>query len=553
MEKRCAIYCRFSSDLQDVSSLADQERVSRRYAEANGWNVVEVYSDAAISGTHNDRPGFQRMMDDARARQFDILVAEDLDRLNRRLEHTAALYNQLQFVGIEIHTVSRGRIDDIQVGIGGLMGELYVKNLAQKTRRGLEGRVRAGKSGGGNAYGYDVVAGTDATGNPITGEREINPREAEIVREIFRRAAAGEGPRRIASDLNARGVPGPRGRGWSDTTIRGHAKRGTGILNNTLYIGKLSWGRQSYPKNPSSGRRNARINNPDTIVVTDVPDLRIIDDELWAAVKEQQARVSRPTTDPFSTNPLNDAHRPKFLLSGLLTCGVCGGAYTIRAKDRYGCAARGNKGSCSNSRTITRQDLELRVLDGLKGHLVTPDLVEEFAEAYTAEWNRLQSSRTVSERQREKELAVVNRRIKAMVDAIEQGIITETTKERLIALEADRARLTAAQKELPAPMPALHPNLAKAYREKVARLEVELDDPEITAEAKSVLRSLIEKIIVFPGEKRGEVHLELHGELAAILGMTIDQKNKQGPNGTAVQVSVEGGEVLETPTFRVRA
>lgn len=125
-------------------------------------------------------------------------------------------------------------------------------------------------------------------------------------------------------------------------------------------------------------------------------------------------------------------------------------------------------------------------------NLVTPDLVQEFAESYTIEWNRLQSSRTVNKRQRDKELADVNRRIKAMVDAIEQGIITETTKERLMALEADRGRPTAAQTELPASIPALHPNLAKTYRDKVARLEIELNDPEITADAKSVLRSLIE-------------------------------------------------------------
>ena len=83
---RAAIYCRFSSDHQKPTSLADQEWICRQYIERHGWKTIEVYSDAAISGSHDDRPGYQRMLTDARAGRFEILVAEDLDRLNRRLE-----------------------------------------------------------------------------------------------------------------------------------------------------------------------------------------------------------------------------------------------------------------------------------------------------------------------------------------------------------------------------------------------------------------------------------------------------------------------------------
>lgn len=101
-------------------------------------------------------------------------------------------------------------------------------------------------------------------------------------------------------------------------------------------------------------------------IVTEVPHLRIVDDELWAAVKARQGEVSRPTTDPHVTHPLNDTHRPRFLLSGLLTCGVCGGGLTITAKDRYGRARRGRQGTCTNSRGVKRQDLEGRVMDALQ-------------------------------------------------------------------------------------------------------------------------------------------------------------------------------------------
>src|SRR5262245_18788414 len=105
---------------------------------------------------------------------------------------------------------------------------MYIKNLAQKTRRGLEGLVRDGKWAGGLCYGYDVVVGVDASGQPIAGERKVNEAQAVVVREIFQRFAAGDGPRAIARALNVRGELGPYGRPWSDTTIRGHAKKGTG-------------------------------------------------------------------------------------------------------------------------------------------------------------------------------------------------------------------------------------------------------------------------------------------------------------------------------------
>lgn len=204
----------------------------------------------------------------------------------------------------------------------------------------------------------------------------------------------------------------------------------------------------------------------------------------------------RPRTDPHVTNPLNEAHRPRFLLLGLLTCGVCSGGYTIRAKDRYGCARRGNQGSCTNGRTISRQELERRVLDGLRGSLLTPQLVAEFVTEYQAEWNRLQRGTASESANRARRLSEIRRRLASIMDAIEQGIVTPTTKERLEALEAEKAEL----ENIPAqqPMPMIHPNLSQLYRDKVARLAAELADPEIAAEAKTVLRSMIKTIMVVP-------------------------------------------------------
>src|SRR5512134_3870071 len=372
---RIAVYLRFSSERQSTSSLEDQLRLCRALAQRNGWTVVAVYQDAAMSGALRDRKGYLGLVADALSGRFDLVVAESLDRLNRDLEETARLYKRLKFVGVGMHTVSEGPISEVHVSISGLMGEMYLKSLAEKTRRGLEGRVLAGKSGGGRSFGYDLPTGLHGSGSASTGERKIDEAEAEVVREIFRRFAAGEGPRAIARALNERGVPGPHGRPWGDTTIRGHAKKGTGILNNELYRARQVWGRLRFVKDPATGRRVSRLAPAENAVVTQVPHLRIVDEELWEAVKRRQAEVSRPLSDPHATLPLNDLHRPRFLLSGLLTCGVCGGGYTITAKDRYGCARRARQGTCSNSRGVRRQVLERRVLDGLRSSLVTPDLV----------------------------------------------------------------------------------------------------------------------------------------------------------------------------------
>jgi site-specific DNA recombinase len=105
-----------------------------------------------------------------------------------------------------------------------------------------------------------VAKRNDAAGSPINGEREINEAEATVIRRIFREFGVGKFPRAIARDLNAEAIAGPQGGAWIDTTIRGHATRGTGIVNNELYVGKLIWNRLRYIKDPDSGKRVSRMN-----------------------------------------------------------------------------------------------------------------------------------------------------------------------------------------------------------------------------------------------------------------------------------------------------
>src|SRR5206468_8853090 len=242
---------------------------------------------AAMSGASRLRPGYQKLLEDARGGQFDVVVAEALDRLSRDQEDVAGLYKQLCFAGIRLITLAEGEISELHVGLKGTMNALFLKDLAAKTRRGLEGRVRLGRSGGGLCYGYDVVPELGSDGRPVGGARRINEAEAGIILRIFREFAAGRSPRAIAAGLNADRIPGPGGRPWGDTTIRGHALRGTGVLHNELYIGRLIWNRQRYVKDPRTGKRLARLNPTSGWLITEVPQLRIVEDALW---QQTQAR-----------------------------------------------------------------------------------------------------------------------------------------------------------------------------------------------------------------------------------------------------------------------
>lgn len=247
---KAAIYARYSSDLQNPQSIDDQFRLCRNLAEREGWEIVAAYQDEAASGASiRGREGIARLLNDARAGRFDIVCAEALDRLSRDQEDMAHIHKLLRFTEVAIHTVTEGRADELHIGFKGTMNALFLKDLAEKTRRGQRGRVEKGRSGGGIAYGYDVVF-HDEDG---AGGRRINEQEVMIVRRIFRAFAAGETPAAIAAGLNRDLIPGPAGHPWGATTIRGHKVRGTGILNNELYRGVLVWNRLRYIKDPVTG------------------------------------------------------------------------------------------------------------------------------------------------------------------------------------------------------------------------------------------------------------------------------------------------------------
>ncbi|MEV4608700.1 recombinase family protein [Neorhizobium sp. LMR1-1-1.1] len=528
---RVALYARYSSDNQREASIEDQLRICREQVKREKWKIVGTYKDAGISGASMIlRPGIQALLQDAQAGQFDIVLAEALDRISRDQADVATFYKHLKFAGVPIVTLSEGEISELHVGLKGTMNALFLKDLAAKTHRGIRGRVEDGKSGGGLCFGYNVVKQLDARGDPIRGDREINEAEANVVRRIFREFAVGVGPRTIARTLNEEGVPGPAGKLWSDTTIRGHVKRGTGLVNNELYIGRLIWNRLRYIKDPSTGKRVSRLNPEAEWIIKDVPELRIVDDELWHSVRVRQgeiaekfANVTEAVRKHQKKNRLNGTRRPKSLLSGLVFCGCCGGPYSLRGADRFACSNHISKGACSNSRTIPREDLEARVLSGLKDQMMAPEIVEEAMRAYAEETNRLNRERRSSGDAWKAELVKIEMQIRGIIEAIKAGMFHESMKAEMDTLEARKTELNTLLADAPEDTPDILPSASAIYAKKVSALTKALNRKEERQEAAETLRGLIEKISLTPGPERGEIYATLHGELGTILNWTERQ------------------------------
>ncbi len=248
-------------------------------------------------------------------------VDEALDRLSRDQEDIAAIYKRLQFAGVTLTTIAEGEISELHIGLKGTMNALFLKDLADKTRRGQRGRVEQGRIPGGKSYGYNLVHSLKDDGQVERGQRTINEEEANIVRRIFLEYVAGNSPRKIAASLNADQIPSPRGGQWNASTINGNHKRRNGILNNELYLGRITYNRQRFVKDPDTGKRRSRPNPQTLWVITHVQELQIIDQETWDKTQSLKQR--------YSSLQGNKRQTKKRLLSGLIKCGSCGGSMTI--------------------------------------------------------------------------------------------------------------------------------------------------------------------------------------------------------------------------------
>ncbi|HEY5711240.1 MAG TPA: recombinase family protein [Allosphingosinicella sp.] len=515
---RTLIYARYSSQLQNSRSIEDQIRVCMELAESEKWTVLDVFSDAAIGGgagtSERQRPGMNALLARVEAGGIEQVLADTTSRIARNQGDAHHIRDRLNYCGTRLFTLGDGEIDAFKGAIKGLLDEQQRKELAHNIKRAQKGTVAEGRSPAGLAYGYRTANRIDDRGRFVRGLREIDPDRAEIVRLIFREYAAGQSARAIAERLNAERIPGPRSGLWKASTILGGKHRGDGMLRNRLYIGELVHNRTSKIVEPVSRETRIRPNGSDSWTVQAVPGLRIVDEEVWGRV-QLQLEV-RATTRPQTQR------RPKHLLSGLGRCGICGAGWIIIRTGYWGCAGARNGGGCTNTRIVSDERYETRVLSGLKERLLHPEAVALFVREYHEENARRDREEGRERRQLERRVTDATARIDRLVEALANGAHGfGEIREKLIDARAQREAL---KEELATfegeRVIALHPTIAADYRKAVEALNRTLaasNTPEARNDAIPRIRALIDSITLTPSGTGRGVDIEIGGRLTKMI------------------------------------
>ena len=475
MPTRCAIYARYSSDQQRPESIADQVRHCRQEAARHpDWVVVDdqIYADEAVSGASVEgRRGLHRMVQAAleKPRPFDVILVDDTSRLSRDVVDTVQHFRELRFNGVDLFFVNQGLHSgrdnaEFLLAIYGAMDSEYIRELGRRTHRGLEGQALHGYSAGGIAFGYRRDPLYDATSSDRDGQRRrlgvrwvIDDVEAAVVVDIFRLYAAGRGLAGIALSLNARGVPCPRqskghrlrhdgvGLGWDASSVRV-------ILMNDLYRGRTIWNRSRWVRVPGT-RRRRRVMRPESEwIVQDRPDLRILDEALWAEAQARRTRV-RARYDATAQFGKSRSEYGKYLLSGLLVCATCGGGMTIRtsggSRQKYGCTRRWRRGPavCTNSMLVRRDVVEARIADLLRDKLYSPAAVARLVDIVNARLQTHMPAATAARTRTLEELRRVGQQLERLRQFILEGDSSPKVRGWLADAEREEARLRAELKQ----------------------------------------------------------------------------------------------------------
>ena len=533
MTTRAAIYSRFSSDLQKATSIDEQVAACEQHAKRMGWQIAGHYDDKAISGATDDRPGYQRMREDAKAGKFDILIALDVTRLARNLQLFLALAEDFRDWGRRLVTVADGQDSDnptfkLMSGVLGSIAEHFRDSLAGRVRLSIASRAKQGLATGGRIYGYQTVTLPDGT-----KRRAIHPEEAEVVKRIFTLYASGELAQGVAARLNEDGVATPRGAlpgvrqrksfGWTASTVAGCRQHGSGILNNRIYIGEQRWNTHLWKK-----RKNGETEGPKLVrvplgrqhwITTEDKSLVIIDAALWEAVKDRQAKQWAASENMRARQGMaaRTGRKGKFLLSGILKCGTCGENLSIRDGKRYACGAHFYHASCPNDVTVSRALLEQTVLGAIKGLFS-----EEAFELFKSETRKLLAARRrvakVDVKAVQAQLRDVETKIKRINQAIEDGHFNAELGNRLDDLGSQKKAIEATLRSDPNMdnIADILPRAAERFQDAIAKLGGAIPSREMS-HAKQVMAALVGSEIVVTPTEGGGASCKLQGHYQGLV------------------------------------
>lgn len=505
---RVAIYARYSSDLQNPSSIEDQVALCRRLTEEHFPNAsrVQIFKDAALSGSNMLRPGLIALLEDVAALQVDLIVSEGLDRISRNLGDLARIHQVCRNANVRIWTSHEGEVGDLHIGFKGTMNALFLKDLKDKIRRAHRARAADGRAPAGLSYGYRVKRdGRGDGGKFVNGLREIDEVQATVVRRIFQDMAAGLPVRSIVKSLNDEAIPSPGGGRWAMNSILGAASRGQGILHNELYRGVLVYNRTRKVIDPQTGRAKYVANPEAEWVRTPVPELRIVDDELWirAHAGRRRFKVKTSRTPKVQAPHVEQRAARAHALTGLVYCAACGGMKTLADRNRYVCEAFRRTRSCKNARGTTEGT-------------ITERLFPELISALHAETGlKLQLSEIFREaleqrRRAEEQIKALRDKVERLLDAIENGVPMKTAFQRVADMEAEIERLS----DLPK-LPLIDVEesaIKRCLAEALTVASLHMEDTRFAAPIRRILEKVVERIDLAPirTQRSGEdIHIVL--------------------------------------------
>jgi DNA invertase Pin-like site-specific DNA recombinase len=535
---RCSVYARFSSDLQRQTSIDDQIAVARRYADQQGWSVVDahIYTDAAVSGSSMEgRPGIQALLAAAETvpRPFDILLVDDSSRVARDLRDALYVLRHLRFSGVRTIYLSQQIDSDNEqaetlLTVHGLVDGLYLQEMSKKIKRGLEGQLQRGFHTGSKTYGYrtepvlDPTGRSDSSGAVVVGRRlEMDRDQAQTIRQVFRWYAEGFSGPRMVDHLTRAGIPAPRGARWTKSAI-------TRILTNERYLGKQIWGQHTYERRPGTNRRVRRQRSREDWHVFERPELRIVSDDLWerAQARRRQLREMCRKPGPRARTGGRAGLYSPHLLVGLSRCGVCGGGVSIvaggRGSPRYGCPNSWQNGltACDNRLTVRAKVVDPLVLARLQAALVQPDMVGAITDAVSSEVSRVLQEAPTDREQLTAQRDAVARRLARLIEAIEGGTALSSLTQAIARREDELReldRVLDATTTLPAVDLAVFPTWV---RQQLADLSELLRAAPERAKAEFSRLSVTFTISPVRDEGRPFLRAEATGDLMALCGTT---------------------------------
>ncbi len=400
-------YCRYSSHSQREASIEQQMAAAQAYAEANEITIIETYSDRATTGRNDDRHEFQRMMKDAERGKFQCVIAWKSDRLGRNMLQAMQNEARLNSLGVICMYVEEN-FDDTAAGRFALrnmmnVNQFYSESMAENITRGLQYNAENCMVTNGNLpFGYKADSSLHYA---------LDSPKDEIVREIFTRVASGERMVDIYTDLNNRNILTSHGKHWTKSGFNS-------ILHNERYKGIYIYG--------------------DIRIANGIP--RIVSDELFEKVQKVLKMKKNP----------RGRHRSaaEYLLTGKLFCGYCknpmtgmsGSSKTGTVHHYYACShKRANGAAACRKKTVRKEQVEFEIAQAIKTKLNDHDVQDWIINLLLSRQNRYHHIPELEIMKSKLEEVKIS--IKNILTAMEAGIITPSTKERLMELESESSRL----------------------------------------------------------------------------------------------------------------